>query len=111
MRPPPPRAARPRAASGLPRRTSAGPHHEHDKERLFSEDHGAHWKPTARPVEPGIRSYHLPAMYSPIGMAPWYSLVSDYLDAFDTEARKVKDAGLYQVFYNNVLAEPFEASQ
>lgn len=84
------------------------PHHEHDKERLFSEDHGAKWIPTARPAEPGIRSYHLPALYSPIGMAPWYSLVSDYLDAFDTVAGKVKDVGLYQVFYNNVLAEPFE---
>jgi len=84
------------------------PHHEHDKERLFSEDHGAKWVPTARPVEPGIRSYHLPALYSPIGMAPWYSLVSDYLDAYDVVNKKVKDVGLYQVFYNNVLAEPFE---
>jgi len=83
-------------------------HHEHDKERLFSEDHGAHWKPTARPVEPGIRSYHLPAMYSPIGMAPWSSLVSDYLEGFDPVEQKVRDIGKYQVFYNNVLAEPFE---
>jgi phage terminase large subunit GpA-like protein len=84
------------------------PHHEHDKERLFSEDHGAKWIPTARPVELGIRSYHLPALYSPIGMAPWYSLVADYLDCYDTVNKKVKDVGLYQVFYNNVLAEPFE---
>jgi len=83
-------------------------HKEHDKERLFSEDHGAKWVPTARPAEPGIRSYHLPALYSPIGMAPWYSLVSDYLDAYDDVEKKVKDVGLYQVFYNNVLAEPFE---
>ena len=84
------------------------PHHEHDKERLFSEDHGAKWVPTARSVEPGIRSYHLPALYSPIGMAPWYSLVADYLDCYDTVNKKVKDVTLYQVFYNNVLAEPFE---
>ena len=83
-------------------------HYERDKERLFSEDHGAKWVPTARPVEPGIRSYHLPAMYSPIGMAPWSSLVSEYIDAYDDEERKVKDITLYQVFYNNVLAEPFE---
>tara|TARA_R110002153_G_C13332612_1_gene498624 strand:- start:40419 stop:42416 length:1998 start_codon:yes stop_codon:yes gene_type:complete len=83
-------------------------HQEHDKEKLFSADHGAHWKPTARPTEPGIRSYHLPALYSPIGMAPWYSLVSEYLEVFDVENRKVKDIGGYQVFYNNVLAEPFE---
>lgn len=83
-------------------------HYEHDKERLFSADHGAHWKPTAKPVEAGIRSYHLPAMYSPIGMAPWSALVSDYLDAYDEEEQKVKDITAYQVFYNNVLAEPFE---
>ena len=84
------------------------PHYEHDKERLFSEDHGAHWKPTAKPTEAGIRSYHLPAMYSPIGMAPWYSLVSDYISCFDPVKRVVTDISEYQVFYNNVLAEPFK---
>lgn len=84
------------------------PHFEHDKERLFSEKSGAKWIPTARPVEPGIRSYHLPALYSPFGMQPWYKCVIAYLDAFDPVERKVKDIELYQVFYNNVLAEPFE---
>ena len=84
------------------------PHYEHDKERLFSEDHGAHWKPTAKPIEAGIRSYHLPAMYSPIGMAPWYSLVSDYLSCYDPIKRVVTDIAEYQAFYNNVLAEPFK---
>lgn len=83
-------------------------HHEHDKERLFAEDHGAHWKPTARPVEQGIRSYHLPALYSPIGMQPWYKSVGMYLKAWDPVAEKVRDISLYQVFYNNVLAEPFQ---
>lgn len=83
-------------------------HYEYDKEKLFSEDHGAKWVATAKPVEPGIRSYHLPAMYSPIGMAPWYALVSDYIEAWDAKERKVKDVGKYQVFYNNVLAKPFE---
>jgi phage terminase large subunit GpA-like protein len=84
------------------------PHFEHDKERLFSEAFGAHWKPTAKPVEQGIRSYHLPALYSPIGMQPWYKSVGAYLAGFDHEERRVKDIAKYQVFYNNVLAEPFE---
>lgn len=84
------------------------PHFEHDKERLFSESHGAHWQPTAKPVEPGIRSYHLPALYSPIGMQPWYKSVGAYLAGFDPVERKVRDIAKYQVFYNNVLAEPFE---
>ncbi|MCH9712761.1 MAG: phage terminase large subunit family protein [Proteobacteria bacterium] len=84
------------------------PHFEHDKELLFSEDGGAQWVPTATPVEPNIRSYHLPALYSPIGMQPWYKCVSAYLKGFDPIAKKVRDIGKYQVFYNNILAEPFE---
>lgn len=83
-------------------------HYEYDKELLFSPDGGAHWNPTARPIEPNIRSYHLPAMYSPVGMQPWYKCVSAYLKGFDPVARKVRDIGKYQVFYNNILAEPFE---
>jgi len=83
-------------------------HFEHDKERLYSAEHGAHWHPTAKPVEEHIRSYHLPALYSPIGMQPWYKCVSSYLKGFDPIERKVIDIGKYQVFYNNILAEPFE---
>lgn len=83
-------------------------HYEHDKEALFSPDEGAHWKAMARPVEPDIRSYHLPAMYSPLGMQPWYKCVSAYLDAWDTENRRVRDVNKLQVFYNNILGEPFE---
>lgn len=74
----------------------------------MEKDGGAHWHPTARPIEPGIRSYHLPALYSPIGMQPWYKCVSAYLKGFDPIERKVRDIGKYQVFYNNILAEPFE---
>lgn len=85
-----------------------GSHFEADKERLFSPKYGAYWKPTAKPIEKNIRSYHLPALYSPIGMKPWYENVIAYLECFDPIERKVKDIGKYQVFYNNVLAEPFE---
>lgn len=84
------------------------PHYEADKENLFSEKHGAHWNPTAKPIEPHIRSYHLPALYSPIGMQPWSQNVSEYLKAFDPIEKKVIDTGKFQVFYNNILAEPFE---
>ena len=84
------------------------PHYEADKEKLFSTADGAHWRATARPVEPGIRSYHLPAFYSPVGMQPWYKCVSAYLAAFDVVERKVKDIGKFQRFYNNILGEPFE---
>lgn len=83
-------------------------HYEHDKERLFSPEYGAEWRPTARAAEPYIRSYHLPAFYSPVGLQPWYKCVSEYLSAFDSEEKRVIDVNKFQVFYNNVLAEPFE---
>jgi len=83
-------------------------HYEYDKTRLFAEEHGAHWKPTTKPVQRDIRSYHLPAMYSPVGMQPWSACVLDYLDSWDVDSNKVKDIGKYQVFYNNILAQPFE---
>jgi len=85
-----------------------GDHFEHDKTVLFDPAHGAEWVPTARPSEPGIRSYHLPAFYSPVGFQPWTKCVGAYLKGFDPVERKVRDIGKYQVFYNNVLAEPFE---
>lgn len=83
-------------------------HYESDKERLFSPEYGAEWVPTADPVEPGIRSYHLPALYSPIGLGPWHLCVSSYLAGYDPETKKVIDIGKYQDFYNNILGEPFE---
>lgn len=82
-------------------------HYEHDKERLFSTEHGAHWNPTAKPREPGIRSYHLPAFYSPYGFRPWSKCIADYLDAYDPVNKQVTDIGKYQKFYNNVLGVPF----
>jgi len=84
-----------------------GPHYEHDKTTLFDPDHGAEWVPTAKAKEPNVRSYHLPALYSPLGMQPWYKCVSLYLEAWDVDQNRVKDVTKYQVFYNNILAEPF----
>ena len=85
----------------------AGEHYETDKEKIFSAEAGAHWEPTATPVEAGIRSYHLPAFYSPYGFRPWSKSIADYIEAWDVEAKQVTDPGKYQVFYNNVLGEPF----
>lgn len=83
------------------------PHREEDKERLFSEEHGAHWKPTAKPREPGIRSYHLPGWYSPFGFTPWSKCIADYLDAYDPINKVTKSIDKFQTYYNNVLGEPF----
>lgn len=82
-------------------------HFETDKEKLFATEEGAHWHPTAKPKDPGVRSYHLPAFYSPFGFRPWYKNIVDYLAGWDPEAKRVKDPGAFQVFYNNVLGEPY----
>lgn len=83
-------------------------HFEHDKEKLFSEEHGAHWHPTSRPKEPNIRSYHLPSWYSPFGFRPWYKGVSDYLESFDPKTKEVKSVSKFQEYYNNTLGVPFK---
>jgi len=82
-------------------------HYNDDKEVLLSEKEGAHWRATATPVSPDIRSYHLPAFYSPIGMKSWAGCVKQFLDAFDVETGKIKDIPAYQIFYNNILGYPF----
>ncbi len=84
------------------------PHTNDDKARLLSPDHGAEWRPTAEPQDPHHRSYHLSALYSPVGMQTWGACVMKWSDAWDIEHNRSRDNGQLQVFYNNVLGEPFE---
>lgn len=83
-------------------------HTNDDKTRLFSPDCGAEWRPTATPSAPWFRSYHLSALYSPVGMQPWEACVEKWLEAWDVENNRVRDVGQLQVFYNNVLGDAFE---
>lgn len=85
--------------------------HDHlndDKNKLLSPEHGAEWRPTAEPARPDHRSYHISALYSPVGMKTWASCVQDWLEAWDEERGRVRDVSKLQVFYNNVLGLPFE---
>jgi len=84
------------------------PHTNDDKTRLLAPEHGAEWRPTAEPVSPDIRSYHISALYSPVGMQTWATCVAKWLDAWDEEHNRPRDMPALQVFYNNVLGEPFE---
>ncbi len=83
-------------------------HTNDDKTRLLSPDYGAHWRATAEPSHPHIRSYHISALYSPVGMQTWEACVRKWLEAWDVEHNRSRDNGQLQVFYNNVLGEPFE---
>jgi phage terminase large subunit GpA-like protein len=86
----------------------AHPHTNDDKTRLLSPDHGAEWRPTAEPADQYHRSYHLSALYSPVGMQTWAACVHKWLDSWDVEHNRARDLGALQVFYNNVLGESFE---
>jgi phage terminase large subunit GpA-like protein len=60
-----------------------------------------HWRPTATPSEPGLRSFHLSSLYSPIGFRPWESIVQEWLQVKDDPAR-------LRVFVNTVLGETWQ---
>lgn len=84
------------------------PHTNEDKTQLLAPECGAEWRPTATPEAPHIRSYHISALYSPVGMQSWEACVRDWLAAWDVKNNRVKDGAKLQVFYNNILGEPFE---
>jgi terminase, large subunit len=83
-------------------------HVNDDKQRLLDPANGAEWLPTATPASPYHRSYHLSALYSPVGMQTWEGCVLKWLEAWDVERDRSRDTGKLQVFYNNVLGEAFE---
>lgn len=82
-------------------------HVNEDKPRLFAEEN-AEWVPTAVPETPHHRSYHISALYSPLGMQSWEACVQSWLEAWDDEQHRSRDNAKLQVFYNNVLGTPFE---
>ncbi len=84
------------------------PHTNEDKTRLFAPGN-AEWRPTAVGETAHHRSYHLSALYSPVGMQTWEACVVKWREAWDDENNRAKDHGKLQVFYNNVLGEAFEA--
>jgi phage terminase large subunit GpA-like protein len=58
------------------------------------------WRPTANAQRPGLRSYHISSLYSPIGMRSWDSIAQEWLDTGDDIAKR-------RVFINTVLGEPW----
>lgn len=84
------------------------PHTNDDKTRLLSPEYGAQWRPTAEPVTPDHRSYHINALYSPVGMQTWANIVLQWLEAWDPDHDRARDFGKLQVFYNNNLGQPFK---
>jgi phage terminase large subunit GpA-like protein len=86
----------------------AHPHTNDDKTRLLSPDNGAEWRPTAQPASPHHRSYHVNALYSPVGMRTWEAMALAWQEAWDDARNRLLDPAKLQVFYNNDLGEPYE---
>ena len=64
------------------------------------------WRPTAEPVDPEYRSYHISSLYSVAGTYTWEYYVRKYLEANPPNGER-KEAK-HQTFVNLVLGETFE---
>jgi phage terminase large subunit GpA-like protein len=59
------------------------------------------WRPTAVSRELGLRSYHISALYSPLGMQTWEAICQEFVGIGD-------DVAKLRTFINTVLGETFE---
>lgn len=59
------------------------------------------WQPTAQPIEPGFRSFHLNSLYSPLGFRPWESIAQEWITC-------KHDPPKLRAFVNTVLGESWE---
>lgn len=71
-----------------------------DKAWMFQR---GRWVATAEPTEPGYRSYHLSALYSPVGERSWESICQEWISC-----REGKNVALLRPFVNLTLGESFE---
>jgi len=70
----------------------------------FLED--GDWNPTAEPLDEGHHSYHISALYAPVGMFDWTHYVGEYLKANPPNAEQ--DVAKQKTFVNVVLGQTFE---
>jgi phage terminase large subunit GpA-like protein len=55
----------------------------HDKAWMLPR---GEWRPTAEPSEPNYRSYHISALYSPVGMRSWESICAQWITDHTSQA-------------------------
>lgn len=64
------------------------------------------WIPTAEPQRPGHYSYHISALYAPLGMYDWEYYVRDYIEA--NPIAQPRKEHLHQTFVNLCLGDTYE---
>lgn len=79
-------------------------YNDKQKQKLLNQ---GYWQPTKEPSKPGYFSYHISALYAPLGMYDWEHYVYDYLEA---HPGGVRDEALYKTFVNVVLGETYAAT-
>jgi phage terminase large subunit GpA-like protein len=78
---------------------SCGEHWKNDDKSFFLPR--GEWRSTEKPMEPGLRSFHLSSLYSPIGFRTWESIAQEFI--------KVKnDPPKLRAFANTVLGETWQ---
>lgn len=73
----------------------------------FLDINVAKWVPTVKAKERYYESYHISALYSPVGLYSWESLAENYIKCWDVKEDRVKDLGKLMAFYNNDLGLPW----
>ncbi len=75
------------------------------KHKLLNQ---GYWQPTKQPSKPGYYSYHISALYAPLGMYGWEHYVNDYIEA--NPIGQPRNEALWKTFVNVVLGETYEAT-
>ena len=67
------------------------------------------WIPTAVPVRPSYRSYHISSLYAPTFMDTWEIFVRDYLECTPIgRDRDEREESEYKTFVNTTLGKTYE---
>lgn len=77
-----------------------------DDKNKFEMLNAGYWNPTKKPDKPGYYSYHISALYAPLGMYGWEHYVNDWLEA--CPPNQARNEALYKTFVNVVLGETYE---
>ncbi|HEY0087470.1 MAG TPA: terminase gpA endonuclease subunit, partial [Candidatus Lokiarchaeia archaeon] len=65
------------------------------------------WRPTVKSKEPGLYSYHLNSLISPVGLYSWEKMVIEWSKCWDLQKNKIKDIERYRTFRNTDQGLPF----
>jgi phage terminase large subunit GpA-like protein len=73
-----------------------------DKDTLLNS---GYWEPTAKPSKPGYYSYHISALYAPLGMYDWEHYVNIWVK--NNPPGQPRNEAAHKTFVNVVLGETY----